>query len=286
MQWPPIRGSYEGVVAYSDRVPVRWARRKQSIQLVSSMLVCLYEDRPNQVTGLKILLLSLEQYCPTWPVRLQFPGIADSFRTWLRRFSQVSLCEERLPSSGSYNVKPSVLLDGLASGAESCFWLDTDVFVNGNLDFVAAIPPEAIVVAQDPWEYLDGSTHRSNTWGLAAGRSLPGPLNTAAVRVTQQHKELLNVWQRVVITEEYLAEQAKPVPQRNQHMLGDQDALSALLASKEGSSAQGPDFLTAWSYWGKMSSLGWFSSGCIHFEACIPASRRTSTRALPGVCGA
>ena len=85
------------------------------------MLVCLYEDRPNQVTGLKILLLSLERYCPTWPVRLQFPGIPDSFRAWLRRFSQVSLCEERLPSSGSYNVKPAVLLDGLATGAESCF---------------------------------------------------------------------------------------------------------------------------------------------------------------------
>lgn len=196
------------------------------------MLVCLYEDRPNQVTGLKILLLSLERWCPSWPVRLQFPGITDSFRTWLHRFTQVSLYEERLSSSGSYNVKPTVLLDGLATGAESCFWLDTDVFVNGSLEFVAAIPSETIVVTQDPWEYLDGSTHRSSTWGLAAGRSLPGPLNTAAVRVTQHHKEILNEWQRVVIWEKYLAEQAKPVPERNQHMLGDQDALSALLASE------------------------------------------------------
>jgi hypothetical protein len=200
------------------------------------MLICLYEDRPNQVTGLKILLLSLERYCPTWPVRLQFPGIADSFRAWLRRFSQVSLYEERLPSSGSYNVKPAVLLGGLATGVESCFWLDTDVFVNGNLDFIAAIPLEAIVVTQDPWEYPDGSTHRAGTLGLVAGRSLPGPLNTAAVRVTQQHKGFLHAWQRAVMTEEYLAEQAKPIPQRNQHMLGDQDVLSALLASQEFSS--------------------------------------------------
>jgi hypothetical protein len=197
------------------------------------MLVCLNEDRPNQVAGLKILLLTLERYCPTWPIRLRFPGITDSFHTWLKRFSQVRVCEERLPSSGSYNVKPWVLLDGLAGGAEACLWLDTDIVVNGSLDFVAAVSPETIVVTQDPWEYAEGSTHRCDTWGLAAGRSLPGPLNSAVVRVTRHHEELLKVWQRIVSTEEYLAEQAKPIPERNQHMLGDQDALSALLAAKE-----------------------------------------------------
>src|SRR3974390_2263418 len=152
------------------------------------MLVCLYEDRPTQVAGLKILILSLERYCPTWPIRLRCPGITDSFRTWLRRFPQVALHEEPLSSSGSYNVKPSVLLDGLASGADTCLWLDTDVFVNGSLEFLATIPNETIVVTQDPWEYPDGSTHRCSTWGLDAARSLPGPLNSATVRVTSQHK--------------------------------------------------------------------------------------------------
>ena len=197
------------------------------------MLVCIYEDRPNQVAGLKILLLSLERYCPTWPIRLQFPGIADSFRKWLKRFSQVTLYEERLASSGSYNVKPEILLEGLAGGADACLWFDTDVFVNGNIDFIAAVPPETIVVTQDPWEYPDGSTHRCGSWGLTAGRSLPGPLNSATVRVTRHHEAFLHAWQRIVDREDYLKEQAKPVPERNQHMLGDQDAMSALLASQE-----------------------------------------------------
>jgi hypothetical protein len=53
------------------------------------------------------------------------------------------------------------------------------------------------------------------------------------VRVSQQHKELLYHWQKIVTKEDYLLEQAKPAAQRNQHMLGDQDALSALLASEE-----------------------------------------------------
>jgi hypothetical protein len=197
------------------------------------MLVCLYEDRPYQVAGLKILLLSLERYCPTWPVRLRFPGIEHGFRQWLARFSQLTLVEEPLPLSGSYNVKPAVLMDGLATGAEQCLWLDTDVAVNGSLAFLAEEPADTVIVTQDPWEYGDGSTHRCASWGLVAGRSLPGPLKSAVVRVTQQHKPLLEAWQAVLSTESYLAEQAKPVPQRNHHILGDQDAISALLASAQ-----------------------------------------------------
>jgi hypothetical protein len=195
------------------------------------MLVCLYEDRPQQIAGLKILLLTLERYCPEWPIRLRFPGITDAFRRWLKRFPHLSLLEERLAFAGSYNVKPSVLLDGLSVADSYCLWLDTDIFVNGNLDFIAEIPLETLVVTQDPWEYPDGSTHRSATWGLTAGRSLPGALNTALVRVSQHHEGLLNEWKRLLLVEEYLKEQLKPAVQRNQHMLGDQDALSALLAS-------------------------------------------------------
>jgi hypothetical protein len=198
----------------------------------SPLLVCLYEDRPQQVAGLKVLLLSLNRFCPTWPVRLRFPGISASFRTWLQPFKQVDLLEERLPLSGSYNVKPSVLLDGLSTGAEACLWLDTDVLVNGGLEFLTSLSPESMVVTQDPWEYADGSTHRCATWGMAAGRSLPGPFNSAVLRVTRLHEPLLQEWERVVSTPAYLAEQAKPVDSRNRHMLSDQDALSALLASR------------------------------------------------------
>jgi hypothetical protein len=197
------------------------------------MQVCLYEDRPRQIVGLKVLLLSLERHCPAWTVRLRFPCIPDAFREWLRRFPRVELQEEPLSSSGSYNVKPAVLLDGLASGAERCLWLDTDVLVNGSLGFVADAPVETILVSQDPWEYADGSTHRCETMGLASGRSLPGPLNSALVRVTRQHEMLLQAWLALVATDRYLAEQRTPVDRRNPHILGDQDMLSALLASRE-----------------------------------------------------
>ena len=197
----------------------------------SPVLVCLYEDRPYQIAGLKVLLLSLERYCPSWPIRLRFPDIPAAFRAWLQRLSQVSLYDERLPSWGSYDVKPSVLLDGLSTGAETCLWLDTDILVNRDPGFIAAVPPDTIVVTQDPWEYHNGSTHRCASWGLTEGRPLPGPINSAVVRVTKQHAGFLEAWRQVLLLDAYVAEQTKPVASRNHHLLSDQDALSALLAS-------------------------------------------------------
>ncbi len=210
-----------------------WKGRAKTVKPQKSTLVCLYEDRPHQIPGLKTLLLTLNRYCPCWPIRLRFPSIPDSLRSWLQRFSQVTLLEEELTSRGSFNVKPSVLTDGLAGGASSCIWLDTDVLVNGNLDFLMKEPRESIVVTEDPWQYENGSTHRANTWGLSPGRSLSGPLNSSVVRVTPHHEELLCDWQKLLSTEAYLVEQAKPVDFRNRHMLSDQDGLSALLASEK-----------------------------------------------------
>lgn len=196
-------------------------------------LVCLYEDRVYQIPGVKILLLSLARYCPEWPVRLRFPGVPASLRQWLRQYPHVELLDEQLPVSGSFNVKPSVLLDGLQTGAPVCLWIDTDVLINGSLEYLEAIDSRTLVVTQDPWEYADGSTHRSHTWALAFGRPLPGPLNSAVVRITPDHKDLLTAWSSLISSDKYLAEQAKPIPLRNSHMLGDQDVLSALLASAE-----------------------------------------------------
>jgi hypothetical protein len=195
------------------------------------MLICLYEDRHTHIPGVKLLVLSLTKHCPNWQIRLQFPDAPPSFHAWISRFGRVQLLEGRPKNSGSYNVKPSVLLDGLGTGSEACVWIDTDVIVNGALDNLFSAPPDTLIAAQDPWEYASGSTHRAATWGLAPGRDLPGPLNSSVVRVTSFHTRLLNEWCDILQTEGYLAEQNKAARNRNQHMLGDQDGLSALMAT-------------------------------------------------------
>ena len=200
---------------------------------LSLMLVCIYEDRPQQIPGVKLLVLSLQRHCADWRVRLTVPNPDPSFRSWLRKFDRVELVERKLEFGGSFNVKPTILLDALASGASECVWMDTDVLVNQDPSSLFEVSPETIITTQDPWEYADGSTHRARTWKLDPGRSLPGPLNSAVVRVTPHHRPLLEAWREIMRSGWYLDMQKLPVNARDRHVLSDQDALSALLASRE-----------------------------------------------------
>lgn len=194
------------------------------------MLACLYEDRPQQIAGLKLAVLTLDRYCPTWRILVRAPGMGSPLKRWLGRFRNVIFSETPLAVSGSYNVKPAVLLDGLSLERE-CLWLDTDVIVNGDIGFLEHSDQGLLIVTQDPWEYASGSTHRCSTWGLLPGRDVPGPLNTAVIRVSIQHQSLLSDWHAMLRREDYLREQRKATTDRNSHMLGDQDALSAIVAS-------------------------------------------------------
>lgn len=197
------------------------------------MLCCLYEDRIAQIPGLKLLLLSLQQYCPGWAVQLHFPHAPDSLRNWLNARNRVTLSEASVTGGSSYNVKPEVLLSGIRTGAPVCLWLDTDLLVNGSLDFLHSWPSEELIVAADPWEYPCGSTNRAAAWGLTPGRDFPGPVNSCLVRVSAQHVDLLRDWSSLVRRPDYTAGQQKRAEHRNAQMLSDQDALSALIASEK-----------------------------------------------------
>jgi hypothetical protein len=197
------------------------------------MIVCLYEDRPQQLPGVKLLLLSLARHCPDWRISLHVPGADQQFLAWVEQFDNLTAHTGRLESSGSFNVKPSVLLQALNNGDDECLWIDTDVLINGNLKELLNEPPEVVIVSQDPWEYASGSTNRARTWKLDAGRILPGPLNSAVVRVTSHHLPLVESWQAILRQDWYQQMQKLPVIGRDQNALGDQDGLSALLASKD-----------------------------------------------------
>lgn len=196
------------------------------------MLIVAYENRAKSIVGLKLLVLSLAKHCKNWPIHIRYPEPPGELRRWLASFSEVTLCEDPIQLDGAgYNIKPTLLLEALTSGARSCCWLDTDLLIKGNIDFLEDISDEELVVTQEPWETPDGSTLRSSTWGLEPGRQLPGPLNSAVIRVTNAHRELLQAWSELLRNAFYQKEQSRPSGQQHPHMISDQDALSALLAS-------------------------------------------------------
>lgn len=197
------------------------------------MLVCVYEDRVRQLPGVMLLVHTLSIHYPELFIRLRFPGVPQFAIRWFSQYKQVILLTEPLEGAGSYNVKPSVLLDGLSTGAELCLWLDTDILVNRRSSELARTEKDIVLTTLDPWGGHRGSSIRCERFGLKVGRLLHGPLNSALVRVSAQHTDLLKAWAAILRSEKYLGEQMRPVGQRDPLMLGDQDALSALLASSE-----------------------------------------------------
>lgn len=196
-------------------------------------LVCAYEDRHTHVPGVQLLIASLLRHQPGWAIRLRFPAAPPALRAWCATKPEVQLLDAPIEGAGSYNIKPHVLLDGLDTGANTCLWLDTDILVNGSLDHLAAPSAETLISTLDPWAYEQGSNRRAGAFGLSPGEPLMGPVNSAVVRVGQAHRAMLSAWIDLLRQPEYKRQQSLPVDDRHRLMLGDQDALSALLGARE-----------------------------------------------------
>jgi hypothetical protein len=68
---------------------------------------------------------------------------------------------------------------------------------------------------------------------MKPGRWLPYVINSGFVRVTQAHRALLEAWRDLLRHPAYLRAQKRHLYKRPVHMLGDQDVLTALVASEQ-----------------------------------------------------
>jgi hypothetical protein len=131
-------------------------------------------------------------------------------------------------------VKPALLLEALDAGEEEVIWLDADLIVTRDVrPLLRDLAPGHLMVAEEAlWgNRNDRGGLRSRAWGFEVGRELPFAINSCAVRVTSAHRPLLLEWARLLQTDAYRHAQARPWHRRPVHMLGDQDALTALLGS-------------------------------------------------------
>ena len=98
-----------------------------------STIICIHEDRPDCLTGVKVALLSLRRECPALPVAVSCPQASASFVKWLQGVPDVQLVSRTEDSASGWNAKPSVLLHLLSEGYNEVIWLDSDVVVHRNV---------------------------------------------------------------------------------------------------------------------------------------------------------
>jgi hypothetical protein len=196
--------------------------------------VCLYQDSPEHFVSAQLAVLSIVTHEPFWKIHMNIPDCPDWLERWLARFSAVRLYKKRYGQSG-WDVKPEVILAFLELLKEDVMWCDSDILLTGAISpFLARFPPSTIVVAEEPpGHFPSGSLFRTRGWGFPTGRSLSTSINSGFIRVSASHSELLSAWRDALQDERYRAVQAMDWWLRPGEFYGDQDALSALLGSKD-----------------------------------------------------
>jgi hypothetical protein len=195
-------------------------------------MIVSYEDRESHCVGLKLLVLSLERHCPDSPVDITVARAGAQLTDWFKK-RRARLRTGKIGGAG-YNVKPTLLRRALEEGATEAIWLDSDIIVTGDPGQLwRGCPPNTIAVAE---EFLgapnQGGDLRTQAWNLPVGRELPSTTNSCVVRVTPAHLHLLRAWEDLLDSDEYKNAQSRKWDQRPPHLMGDQDALSALLGSE------------------------------------------------------
>ncbi|MFF2271632.1 hypothetical protein ACFVTX_05145 [Agromyces sp. NPDC058136] len=197
-------------------------------------VVVLYDDRPDGLTGLKLAALSLRSTSPGLDVRAIVPGAGETFRAWASANGVTLVEPPRTLHATGWDVKPTVLLHLLDTGADPVLWFDTDIVATRDIRaLLAPHAPEVLIAAEEYfWGYHQGSPARTTTLGLDVGRVLPRSLNSGVLRVSSVHRPLLEAWARVLASPAYTAAQDAPIPRRPIAYLGDQEVLGGLLGSR------------------------------------------------------
>lgn len=196
---------------------------------------CLAEDRVAEEIGLRLALVSLRRHCPADPVVVYRTNPTADFTAWLRNFPSVRLIPTAPPGASSWNCKPHALLPLLQEGASEAVWLDSDIVLARDPSHVfRGLPADTLLVAQEQISSVQqGTTARTQGWGLPVGRAYARTMNTCVLRVTPAHVPLLRRWQQMLEDDRYIHFQTRPMQERPVQFLSDQDVLNALIGSKE-----------------------------------------------------
>jgi hypothetical protein len=197
------------------------------------MLLCTYEDRPDDLIGVRLLVSSLGRHVPGVPVHVACPSPDAELARWLRGRPNVTLDTSRDDSLRGWNVKAGLLLRLLDAGHPEVTWIDSDVIAAGDFRPLVSDATSLIVTEELCRNGPKENRLRTEGWGLPVGRALPHLINSAFLRVTQAHRPLLLAWIALMKTDAYQASQRVPFEQRPIHMISDQDVLSALLGAQE-----------------------------------------------------
>ena len=197
------------------------------------MIACVHEDRPRATVGIRLLALSLERHCPGLNLIVSAPNATEEDAAWLHNRHNVELIDIPELDGEGWNAKPVMLRRLLDMGHGSALWMDSDIVAHRDFrHMLDGLSDRHVVVSQaEYWDLYQEGSLRAELWGLRVGRSLPYLASSGFLLVTSRHAELLEAYRILLNDQHYRRVQRLHQYERPVHMIGDQDVLTALLAS-------------------------------------------------------
>lgn len=197
--------------------------------------VCLFEDREECALGVKLLILSAQRHEPEWVFYTFIKNFKDEDADWLSEQPNVRLQSEWTTDHSGWNVKPSLLKRLLIASDCPVLWCDSDLILASPVSPILDAVDSSVFVASEEhgWGRTKGSRLRTSGWGFQESRPLANTVNSSFMRMDSCHIPLLDAWTACLSRPSYLHAQSVQWDLRPEYFVGDQDALTALLASSE-----------------------------------------------------
>ena len=195
--------------------------------------VCLFEDRRDCALGVRLLVLSAQTHEPTWQFHTFLRNFDESELDWLSSQPNVIIRTEILTDQQGWNVKPCLLRQLLTETSDVVLWCDSDIILASAVSpILDAINPATFIATEEyGWGRTKGSKLRTTGWGFEEARPIRVTVNSCFMRMNVSHLSLLHAWEDCLARTDYREAQTSSWDLRPPYFIGDQDALTALLAS-------------------------------------------------------
>ncbi len=201
----------------------------------SGPLFCFADDRLDAEPGLRVAVTSLQFHRPGSRMVVLWKGLHQGFIDWMSQWPSVR-CELPPPTRvQGWSSKPHWIRSLFDANETEVIWLDSDLMtIDCPERIFGELSEDTIVLAQEPRCFPNQETvRRTSAWNLKVGRTYPFMFNTCVVRLTRNHRQLLEDWCRLTESPHFVELQRLPFHQRPPHAGSDQDLLAALLCSAQ-----------------------------------------------------
>ena len=197
-----------------------------------SIAVVNSEDRADCELGIRVLAASLERWFPQAEVHLFAPNASEALQDFLAS-TRAKLHPALDTRRGKTNIKADALLWALDQGYDYAIWFDSDIVLSGSVP-AALVEAHPDMVAAQVGRRARNRTHDATIpWGFAPGRRFLQDPSSCILRVTNEHRGFLHLWNAMLSSPDYLEATQRPWTERPVHLAGDDALFAALLGSKD-----------------------------------------------------